>query len=143
MTAQASGGDRPLAGQAPALAVVAVGGALGALVRYGIGIAVPHPPGALPVATFLINVVGCLLIGVVVVALTEWGTAEHPLARPFLTTGVLGGFTTFSTFAVEVTELLDAGRPGVAAGYLVGTPVAAVTATWVGMRLGRAVSGRR
>jgi fluoride exporter len=78
----------------------------------------------------------------VVVLLTEWTTA-HPLARPFLTTGVLGGFTTFSTFATDAEELLRLDHPATALGYLVGTPVAAVAATWVGVRLARAAGRRR
>ena len=137
MTADA----HPLAGQGPALVAVAVGGALGALSRLGIGLAVPHQPGTFPLATFAINVVGCLLIGAVIVVVTE-PTAAHPLARPFLTTGILGGFTTFSTFATDADELLRLGHVGTALGYLVGTPVAAVAATWAGMRLTRAVGGR-
>jgi fluoride exporter len=131
----------PLTGQGPALVAVAVGGALGALARFGIGLAVPHQPGTFPLATFAINVVGCLLIGAVIVVLTE-RTAAHPLARPFLTTGILGGFTTFSTFATDADELLRLGHTGTALGYLVGTPVAAVAATWAGIRLTRAVGGR-
>ena len=59
MTADA----HPLTGQGPALVAVAVGGALGALARFGTGLAVPHQPGTFPLATFAINVVGCLLIG--------------------------------------------------------------------------------
>jgi CrcB protein len=132
----------PLAGQGPALVAVALGGALGALARFGIGLAVPHRPGAFPLATFAINVVGCLLIGAVIVVLTK-RRAAHPLARPFLTTGILGGFTTFSTFATDADELLRLGHTGAALGYLVGTPVAAVAATWAGIRLARAVGGRR
>ena len=96
-------------------------------------LALPHRPGAFPLATFAINVRGCLLIGVVIVVLTERSTGAHPLARPFLTTGVLGGFTTFSTFATDAEELLRLGHLGSALGYLVGTPVAALTATWVGL----------
>ena len=109
MTADA----HPLAGQGPALVVVAVGGALGALSRWGIGLAVPHQPGTFPLATFAINVVGCLLIGAVIVVVTEPTTA-HPLARPFLTTGILGGFTTFSAFATDADELLRLGHVGTA-----------------------------
>ena len=141
MTTPARGAhDHPLAGQGPTMLAVAVGGALGALARYGLGVAFPHGPGDFPLATFGINVVGCLLIGVVIVLLTE-GPTPHPLARPFLTTGVLGGFTTFSTFATDVDQLLLAGHPGIAAGYLAATPVAAIAATWVGLRLTRAAGG--
>lgn len=128
----------PLDGQRAALAVVAVGGALGALARHGVGVAVPQAPGAFPWATFVVNVTGCLLIGALVVALTEWRPA-HPLVRPFLGTGVLGGYTTFSTYSVDVLRLVGSGHGATAAGYLVGTLVGAVAATWLGARLARAV----
>jgi CrcB protein len=54
----------------------------------------------------------------------------HPLLRPFVGTGVLGGFTTFSTYAVDVERLVDGGRPGVALGYLALTVLAALAAVW-------------
>ena len=121
------------------IAAVAAGGALGALARYGAGLAFTHDPGTFPLATFLVNVSGCLAIGVVIVMLTERSNA-HRLARPFLATGVLGGFTTFSTYATDTHALLAAGRFGIAAAYLFGTLVAAIAATWLGMRLARAGS---
>lgn len=131
----------PLDGQGGALGVVAVGGALGALARHGVGVAVPSAPGAIPWSTFAVNVTGCLLIGALVVVVTEWRPA-HPLLRPFLGTGVLGGYTTFSTYSVEVLQLAQAGHRAAAGGYLVGTLVAAVAATWLGARLARAVPRR-
>jgi CrcB protein len=131
---------RPLAGQGPAFGAVAAGGALGALARYGLALAIPPVPGHFPLATFLTNVIGGLLIGVLIVVLTELTTA-HPLARPFLVTGILGGFTTFSTYAVDVEHLLAAHAVGVALGYLLGTLAAALAATWVGILATRAVGG--
>src|ERR1700689_208306 len=103
------------AGQAPArpdagwrtLAVIAVGGAAGALARYGLATAFPHPAGSFDWVTLGINVSGCALIGALMVAITEvW--PGHPLARPFLAVGVLGGFTTFSTYIVDIQRSLDA-----------------------------------
>lgn len=117
---------------------MAVGGALGALARYGVGLALPRPAGGFPWGTFLVNALGCLLIGVLIVVITEW-TSPHPLVRPFAVTGVLGGFTTFSTYAVDAHQLLLDGRLATAGAYLVGTLVTAVVATWLGMRLARAV----
>ncbi|GAA4695202.1 fluoride efflux transporter CrcB [Pseudonocardia yuanmonensis] len=121
----------PLRGQGRATGAVAVGGALGALARWGVGLALPFTSGAFPWGTFLINVVGCVAIGVLLVVLTELRTA-HALVRPFLATGVLGGFTTFSTFSVDAQHLLLGGHVGLATAYLVGTLVAAVAATWAG-----------
>ncbi|HEX6075396.1 MAG TPA: CrcB family protein [Micromonosporaceae bacterium] len=114
------------------LAVIAAGGGLGSAARYGTGVAWPATPAGFDWPTFMANGVGCALIGVLMVLVTEV-RAGHPLLRPFLGTGVLGGFTTFSTYAVGVATLLQAGRPVVAAGYLLGTAVSALAATWLGM----------
>lgn len=116
------------------LAAVSAGGVVGALARYGIGELLPQHPHGFPVATFGINVAGCLAIGVLM-ALTEH-RVMHRLVRPFLGTGILGGFTTFSTYAVETRGLL-AERPVTALLYLFGTLLAAVVATWAGMLAGR------
>jgi CrcB protein len=129
----------PLAGQGRAFAAVAVGGAVGALARYGVGLLLPHEPGTFPVGTLLINVVGGLAIGALIVVIVERGRA-HPLVRPFAITGVLGGFTTFSTYTVDAQQLLAAGRLAAAGAYLAGTLVAAVVATWAGMEVARWVA---
>ncbi|WP_430334765.1 fluoride efflux transporter FluC [Rhodococcus sp. ACT016] len=119
------------------LAVICVGGAIGALARYGFIQAWPTPPGQFPWAVFMINVVGSFLIGVLVVAVTEvWTT--HPLVRPFLGVGILGGFTTFSTYADGVRELLAPGTVAVGFAYLAGTLLGALLATLAAVRLTRA-----
>jgi len=105
------------------LAAVAAGGASGALARWGVGVLAP--PGPWP--TLVINVVGCLLIGVLVGLVPD-----APLLRPMLGTGGLGGFTTFSGYALDGTRLLAEGRDAAAALYLGGTLAGAVAATWVG-----------
>jgi CrcB protein len=123
------------------LGVVAAGGVLGALARYGIGLAVPHPPSGFPWATFAINVSGCLLIGVLMVLVTDvW--PGHRLLRPFLGTGLLGGYTTFSTYVVDVQHLLAAGAARTALAYLVGTLLAALVAVQIGMAAARWVTRR-
>ena len=127
-------------GPGPAYTAVAAGGAAGALARYGLVLALPPVPGYFPLATFLTNVIGGLLIVMLIVLLTETFTA-HPLLRPLLVTGVLGGFTTFSTYAVDTQHLLAAHAVGLALGYLFGTLVAALAATWLGIQLTRALSG--
>lgn len=119
----------------PAVLTVAAGGALGALARYGLAAAVPPRPGLLPWSTLWTNLSGCLLIGVVAAVLDRAGR-HRELPRLFLTTGVLGGYTTFSGYTAEAWGLAVAGRPWLAAGYLVGTLVAAVAAAWLGEALG-------
>ncbi len=116
--------------------VVAVGGVLGALVRYALGVEFPHARTGFPWATFGINVTGCLLIGVLIVLVTE-GFAAHPLMRPFLGTGVLGGYTTFST-AMEYTQhLRSAGAAWTGLAYLFGTLGAALLAVSLGVLAAR------
>jgi fluoride exporter len=124
----------------PVLAAVAAGGVLGALARYGVSSAWPHEPGGFPWATFGINVSGCLAIGVLLVVITEL-RSTHRVTRPFLGTGVLGGYTTFSTYAVE-TERLLSDHPVTALVYLFGTAAAALVAVQAGVVLARAL-GRR
>jgi len=123
------------------LAVVAAGGALGSAARYGVAVAWPHRPGGFAWSTFCCNAVGCLLIGVLLVAATEVWLA-HRLIRPFLGVGVLGGFTTFSTYVVDTAALVRAGRPAVAAGYLLGTVVTALVGVQAGVVLTRLAAGR-
>ena len=122
------------------LAAIAVGGMLGGEARYAVGLALPHAPGAFPWSTLLINASGCFLMGVLMILITEMVT-PHRLLRPFLGVGLLGGFTTFSTYAVDTQRLLLAGRPAVALAYVAGTLVAALTAVWAGASLTRAVTG--
>jgi len=124
------------------LGAVSTGGALGAAARYGLSLALPHRPGTFPVATFVTNVSGCLLIGVLMVLMTEvW--AAHRLLRPFLGTGVLGGYTTFSTYAVDTQRLVTAGAAGTGLVYLVGTLAAALVAVYAGITVTRLATGGR
>ncbi|MGF7234947.1 MAG: fluoride efflux transporter FluC, partial [Frankia sp.] len=91
----------------------------------------PRPAGACPWTTFCVNALGCLLIGVLMALISETPTV-HRLVRPFLGTGVLGGFTTFSTYAVDVRRLLALGQAPTAAAYLLGTLGAAMVMVWAG-----------
>jgi fluoride exporter len=102
-------------------------------------VAWPHGPGQLPAATWAVNTSGCFLIGVLMVVITEL-TAAHPLVRPFLGGGVLGGYTTFSTATVEVQQLAQHGRAALALGYLLATVVAALVAVALGTAATRAVT---
>jgi CrcB protein len=125
------------------LFVVAAGGVLGAEARYGLTVLWPRPAAGFPWATFVTNVSGCFAIGVLMVLVTETWAAHH-LLRPFLGTGVLGGYTTFSTYVVDTQRLVTAGRAGTGLLYLAVTLVVALAAGYAGITLTRlATRGRR
>ena len=114
------------------LAAVAAGGAVGASGRYLVGRAVQAWAALpFPVGTLSVNVLGCLLFGAVFVLLRP-ESAAGVRWHLFLTTGLLGGFTTFSTFSHETTELALVGRWGPAAGYAALSLVACLAAVVVG-----------
>lgn len=123
---------------------MAVGGIVGALARAGISVALPHTDLATwPSATFLTNLLGCLILGLVLAFVdarhSGWvGTSPRRarLARPFLATGVLGGFTTFSTFSVEVVQMIRAGSSGLAMAYLWSSVLLGITCFVIGRSAG-------
>ncbi len=121
---------RALASRRDILGVIAVGGAIGSLGRWSLTVALPHQPDAFAWATFIANVSGCLLIGALMVFVTEvWPPSRY--LRPFLGVGVLGGYTTFSTAMLDTRSLLVSGRPGLAGVYLFGSAAAGLIAVWV------------
>ncbi|MGV9658245.1 FluC/FEX family fluoride channel [Streptomyces koyangensis] len=137
-------GERPER-QWPVLVAISLGGGLGAAIRYGAIVVWPTPAGAFPWTILAVNAAGCAAMGVLMALLTEGWPDAPRLARPFLGTGMLGGFTTFSTYAVDAQTLFDGGSPGRALGYLALTVAAAlaavVGASWLtrsAVRLGRA-----
>lgn len=129
------------------LAPIAAGGALGSLARWGLTTVLPHGGHSWPWATFLTNVSGCLLLGVLMAfVLGPWSTVPFwgRYLRPFLGVGVLGGYTTFSTYELE-TYVLAGHAPALAMLYLLASVVAGIGAAWIGLTLGRVVvldSGR-
>ncbi|MEU3373925.1 fluoride efflux transporter CrcB [Streptomyces sp. NPDC006711] len=126
----------------PVVAVVALGGAIGGCARYGASLLWPTAPGSFPWTTLLVNGVGCAVIGVFMVVITDvW--AAHRLVRPFFGTGVLGGFTTFSTYAVDIQKLMADGRPRTAIAYLALTLLTALAAVWAAVWITRRVLARR
>jgi CrcB protein len=132
-------GGRPSA-MPRAYVLAALGGALGALARWGVATALPHSPGGWPWATLLVNLSGCLAIGLLFAVLA----ARFPASvwpRPFLAVGVLGGYTTYSAFAVEVVRMTEAGAAVAAAGYGVASVLGGVLAVAAGAMIGRAVAG--
>jgi CrcB protein len=115
----------------PVIATISAGGVLGAVARYAVSAAWPHRPDGFAWSTWSINVSGCLLIGVLMVLISEvW--VGHRLLRPFLGVGVLGGYTTFSTSIVDVQQAAAHGAAGVAFVYLGATLLGAMLAVWVG-----------
>ncbi|MFG3165372.1 fluoride efflux transporter CrcB [Streptomyces sp. NPDC048232] len=109
---------------------MALGGAIGACARYGAVLWRPTAAGGFPWTTLIVNAAGCAVIGVFMVFISDVRSATHRLVRPFLGTGVLGGFTTFSTYAVDTRQLLDAGRARTGLAYLGLTPLVALAAVW-------------
>jgi CrcB protein len=112
---------------------IAAGGALGALLRYWTSIAVHARLGmAFPYGTLAVNVLGSLLMGFLYIWLID-RMAAGPALRAFLLIGVLGAFTTFSTFSMETLNLLEAGHPGKALANVLVSVVVCVTAAGLGV----------
>lgn len=121
-------------------AVIAVGGGLGSLARYGVARWLPTTPGGFPWSTFLVNVVGCAVLGSLMVFIVDvWRPGRY--LRPFLAVGVLGGLTTFSTLAVDARGLGADGAWALANLYVVGSLLAGLVALWLGITSARVVSG--
>jgi CrcB protein len=117
------------------LVAIALGGALGSLGRWAMGELLAGS-GPFPWATLVENVTGAFALGVLVVlAFDRWPRSRY--LRPFLGVGVLGGFTTFSTYVFDVRTLVADDRPLMAAGYLLGTLAAGLLAAWLGMAAAR------
>jgi CrcB protein len=130
----------------PIFVVISAGGVLGALGRYAILTAWPLSPGQFPWPTWTVNISGCWLIGVVMVLATEVFTGRR-LLRPFLGVGVLGGYTTFSTYIADIDRAATADAAGIALVYLATTLIGAMLAVWAGATttewvLGAARSGK-
>ncbi|MGA5702537.1 fluoride efflux transporter FluC [Peterkaempfera bronchialis] len=118
------------------LAAIAVGGGIGSVARYGLAQAWPTPPGGFPWATFATNVSGSFLLGLLMVyVLDVWPPTRY--ARPFLGVGVLGGFTTFSTYTVELRGLLAAGHWSLTDAYALTSLIAGLGAVWTGIAAAR------
>lgn len=118
------------------LLLVGLGGCLGSMARYSLGAWVLHlgAQGRFPLGTFLVNVLGCWVVGMLAGAGVryQWFGAD---VRLFLFTGLLGGFTTFSAFGLETLHLLRDGDVGVALLYVGGSVVLGIALVWLGFRL--------
>ncbi|MDQ6649409.1 MAG: CrcB family protein [Actinomycetota bacterium] len=122
------------------VAAVAIGGALGAPARYGVERLLPAAPEAFPWATLLTNASGCLLLGVLLVLVHDrWPPTRY--ARPFLATGFLGAYTTFSSYALQVDLLVKDGHPSTAAAYAASSLLTCLGLAWLGIAIGRRLAG--
>lgn len=111
------------------VAVVSLGGMIGASARYGAAQIWPTTAGAFSWTTLWVNAAGCAVIGVFMVVIADvW--AAHRLVRPFFGTGVLGGFTTFSTYAVDVQKFVAGGQARAGLAYMAWTLLVALAAVW-------------
>ena len=116
---------------------VALGGAIGAALRFLLGsVVVRHWTGTFPVAILGVNVLGSFLMGLCVVWAAKTANAH---LSPFLMTGVLGGFTTFSAFSLEAYTLFERGQTAAAAGYVAASVVFSIAGLVAGVMLARGV----
>ena len=120
------------------LAAIAVGGAFGAPARYGVAQLIHVQPNGFPWATFWTNISGSLALGLVLALILERFPPSRYL-RPFVATGFLGAYTTYSTFAVETVLLLKNGHTAAAIVYAGASLLAGFAAVWAGVWTGRAL----
>ncbi len=117
---------------------VALGGALGASARYLTGIAATRLLGrGFPWGTLVVNIAGSFLMGVLVVILLQFSANRF---APFLMTGILGGFTTFSAFSLDVVTLYERGQGGLAIAYVLASVTLSIGALFAGLSLARSIA---
>jgi CrcB protein len=124
----------------PIWVAVLTGGALGSLARHGVNILVASATGrAGPYATAIVNLAGSLTIGVLAGLIAAGRLPVGPSARAFVFVGILGGFTTFSSFMLDSVTLAQGGEPGLAAANVIGQTVIGFAVAWAGYHLGVAL----
>jgi fluoride exporter len=117
---------------------VMVGGALGAALRYGVARALPISSGGWPWATFMVNVLGGFAMGILAASLLKAGEGGEPM-RLLLGVGLLGGFTTFSAFSLEMAMMVERGQMMLAVSYAFASVLLALIALFAGLALGRGI----
>lgn len=120
--------------------LVGIGGALGALLRFGAQNWIGSLPNGLPVATFLVNIVGSIAMGVLVGALAKFTPQYQDEIRLFVAVGIFGGFTTFSSFSLDAIVLIERGDILLAGVYIVGSVLLSLAGLWMGMLAMRVVA---
>ena len=123
----------------PVVFGIALGGALGALMRYGVDEAIGRRTGAFPWGILVVNISGAFLIGLMVEVL-EPRFEDTTWVRTAILTGFLGAYTTFSTLSLDTYRLLDEGHVVSALANSVGSLVLGLVAVWAGLKLGRTVA---
>ena len=123
--------------------IVAAGGALGAVARYGVGVWAQRmfPTSQWPWATLTVNVVGGLLMGLLAGWLAFRGGAQSESLRLFAAVGVLGGFTTFSAFSLEAALMIERRQLAMAGGYVAASVVLSIAALFIGLMVARRAFG--
>lgn len=117
--------------------LVMIGGAIGAAARFGLARAIPHVSGGWPWPTFVANVVGGFLMGALAAFVIRSGGVGENI-RLFAGVGILGGFTTFSAFSLEMAQMVERGELALVASYALASVVLALLAVFAGLALGRA-----
>lgn len=117
--------------------LVMSGGAIGAGLRFGLSKALPYSGQGWPWSTFVANILGGLAMGILAAWVLRGDNSAEPL-RLFVGVGVLGGFTTFSAFSLEMARMIEQGHTGLAAGYAVASVLLALAALFAGMTAAKA-----
>ncbi len=120
--------------------LVGIGGALGAMLRYGAQVAIGSLPNGFPVSTFLINIVGSIAMGVLVGLLAKFTPQFQNEIRLFVAVGIFGGFTTFSSFSLDAITLIERGEIMQAGVYIVGSVIFCIAGLWMGLSAMRVVA---
>jgi CrcB protein len=125
------------------LLIVAAGGALGAVARYGVGVWAQRllPTAQWPWATLAVNVLGGLLMGLLAGWLAFRGGAQSESLRLFAAVGVLGGFTTFSAFSLEAALMIERRQLAMAGGYVLASVILSIAALFLGLMVARRAFG--
>ena len=120
------------------VSLVALGGAIGAACRYlmGVGVMRLTGPADFPVAVLSVNVIGSILMGMFVVAAAQKGLTH---LSPFIMTGILGGFTTFSAFSLEAVTLMERGQIAAAGAYVALSVVLSIGGLMLGLWIARGI----